>query len=277
MPDVFSKIYLKYDRDIKPMLKDLSGATRLSFLLYSLAEKNIDKVSQEPDPVFDMEWDNLIILDACRFDLFKEVYEGDADSRISVGSSTLEYVEKTFSKGDYNDTVYVTGNPHFHKSQFRNLTERNVEDVFHSIFHTYQNDWDEDENTVLPDSLIRDAKTAKSLFANKKLVVHFMQPHYPFVNSDMSKGGIDPELEGEDESVWRKAEKGIYARDQAWQGYKKNLEFVIDRALELAEDLEGRTLVTSDHGNLVGENGLYGHPSRGKAKALRRVPSIFVD
>ena len=275
MADLFSRIYLKYDREIKPKLGNFPGSTRISFFLYSLAERKIDKISKDSEPVFEKEWDNLIILDACRFDLFKEVVNKDVESRISVGSSTLEYVEKTFSDGDYSNTVYVSGNPHFHQSQFENLTGRNVEEVFHSVFHTYQTDWDEKENTILPKPIIRDAKTAESLFGDKRLVVHFMQPHYPFVPSNLTKGGINSKLDESSESVWRKAERGEYSREEVWRAYKSNLEYVIEDIMDLVENLEGRTLVTSDHGNLVGENGLYGHPSRAQAKALRKVPFLF--
>ncbi|PSG98640.1 MAG: hypothetical protein BRC29_00755 [Nanohaloarchaea archaeon SW_7_43_1] len=272
---MFSKIYLKYDRILKKKLGDFPGLTRLSFFLYKLAERNIEKV-EGGESVFEMEWDNLIILDACRFDTFRECYDGEIDSRISLGSSTLEYMEKNFSSGNFVDTIYVTGNPHFHPSQFKNLTGRNLEDVFHSVFHTYQTDWDKDANTVLPEPLIRDAKTARNLFEDENLVIHFMQPHYPFVNSDLAKGGINPELDDSAESVWRKAEKGEYSRKEVYQTYESHLEFVLPKAKELAETLEGKTVITSDHGNLVGENGLYGHPSRARARCLRKVPLLVI-
>lgn len=38
-----------------------------------------------------------------------------------------------------------------------------------------------------------------------------------------------------------------------------------------AEVVQGKTVLTSDHGNLVGENNLYGHPAESKAKVLREV------
>lgn len=277
MSDIFSKLYRKYDREIKNKIPEFPGSTKLSFLLYYLAERQIKQISREPRDLFERNWEHLIIIDACRNDLFKQVCAENSGTEISVGSSTLEYISKTFSKGGFEDIVYVSGNPHFHSSQFENLTGRDLETVFHTVFHTYESKWDRDYNTVMPESVITDAKTAVKLFPDKRKVIHFMQPHYPFVDSELSKEGINSRLDNEGDSVWRRAERGEYTQEEVWEAYKSNLEFVLPKAISLAEDLEGKTLVTSDHGNLVGENSLYGHPSEGRAEALRKVPSLVVQ
>lgn len=58
---------------------------KLSFLVYLMEE-------QRP---LDRSWDYLIILDACRFDVFEEVYDDFLEGRLrkveSVGSSTPEW------------------------------------------------------------------------------------------------------------------------------------------------------------------------------------------
>ena len=59
------------------------------------------------------EWDVAIILDACRYDTFKEVYrkylpKGKLEKRIGA-NETLDWLKKNFN--DYHDVVYISGHP----------------------------------------------------------------------------------------------------------------------------------------------------------------------
>lgn len=72
------------------------------------------------DPVWEREWDVLVILDACRYDVFESEY-GDAawldqlEAMTSVGSASPEWMDNTFTPGYYDEmesTAYVTGNPY---------------------------------------------------------------------------------------------------------------------------------------------------------------------
>ena len=60
--------------------------------------------------VFAKERDILVILDACRLDLYQESINADAESIWSVGSSSEEWLANTFAEVDTSDTIYVTGN-----------------------------------------------------------------------------------------------------------------------------------------------------------------------
>ena len=67
--------------------------------------------------ILDEDWDNLIILDACRYDFFKEEIEkrqidGYLKKVISRGSHTLNFLKENFTEDYYNDIVYITANPH---------------------------------------------------------------------------------------------------------------------------------------------------------------------
>ena len=53
--------------------------------------------------IFDELWDNLIILDACRYDTFKEVFTtrkitGNLELRISRGAHTTSFLRENFQK-----------------------------------------------------------------------------------------------------------------------------------------------------------------------------------
>ncbi|MBC5792918.1 MAG: hypothetical protein H8Z69_02645 [Nanohaloarchaea archaeon] len=208
-------------------------------------------------------------MDACRHDLFEEVV-GESDYRYSLGSNSSEFVEKNFSEGDWSDTVYVTANPHFHKTHFESLTGKKAEEVFHEVFHTYETDWNKDERTIMPEDVARDAETAANLFPDKKLIIHFMQPHYPFLNSDLEESGIRI-VDGEGgKTIWERAERGEIDKREVRGAYKRNLEIVMEYVKDL--NLEGTTRVTADHANLFGEGGIYGHPKEAHVKPLLRVP-----
>jgi len=271
---MIQEIYREYCNRIYRNYKHIRGTWRAKYILQKPLVKGLEEPEKEEESIFKEEWDTLLILDACRHDLYEEV-NGETEKRTSLASKTPGFISETFSGEDYSDTVLVTGNPHYSKKHFRELTGRKVGEIFHEVFRTYQEDWNEEENTVLPEALIRDAKTARKLFPNKKIIVHLMQPHYPFVNSDLEKGGIRPDLDHqkEDFSLWQKAEMGDYQQEKLWKAYRRNLEFIMDEVEGHVEGLEGKIVITSDHGNLVGENGLYGHPALNKSvKQLREVP-----
>jgi hypothetical protein len=48
--------------------------------------------------------------------------------------------------------------------------------------------------------------------------------------------------------------------------------YVLDSVKTLLRSVDGSVVITADHGNLLGEFGLYGHPDYVPAPALKRVP-----
>jgi glucan phosphoethanolaminetransferase (alkaline phosphatase superfamily) len=62
------------------------------------------------------------------------------------------------------------------------------------------------------------------------------------------------------------------SREKILEGYKSNLARVMEFVDMLGEELNGKTIVTADHGELLGENDLYGHPGHSNLEILRKVP-----
>jgi hypothetical protein len=224
------------------------------------------------------DWDNLLILDACRYDLFEEVFphEGELDSVISRGSDTPEFLESNFVGRSFHDTVYVSANPQ---------TERiGIGECFHAYVRLWESDWDEDSHTVLPEVVADRALEAAEQYPDKRLIVHFVQPHYPFLGETgqniahrtISGGGIIEDDRGH-ESVWRRLEAGEIEEDTVRNAYRENLEIAIPAVQRLAESLAGKTVITSDHGNAFGRFGIYGHPGRCYLECLTRVPWLELD
>lgn len=266
-----STLYKNYQHRIYPRIQDKRGATRLRSVLNRLSLRNLESYTGAPQSIFEAEdWDNLFILDACRHDLYEEVTGRSVPKRVTLGSSSRDYIQHTYRDRTCNDVVYITGNPYFHTSYFPELTGQKTGDVFHDISHVYLNRWDDEHGTVLADDMVAAAQEAAEQYPAKRKVVHFMQPHLPFVPNRVGDG-FTQEHTGSD-NVWKRCERGEISADEAWVAYKENLRYVLPHVHRLAEQLGRTTVVTADHGNLVGEGGRFSHPGGCDAKVLREVP-----
>lgn len=228
------------------------------------------------------DWDALVVLDACRYDLFEEIADLDRFDEYrrvrSPGSATNEWTERAFTAtGPHGDIVYVTGNP---------MTSRHAAQSFHRLVEVWTDAFDESLGSVPAEVVTEAAIKARETYPNKRLVVHYVQPHYPFVRDPGLQftdwGGTDTirneNADARARDVWQALRLGLVDRETVWAGYRRNLEYVLDRIDPLLSALEGRTVVTSDHGNLLGERGspipvrLYGHPEGCRHRDLVTVP-----
>lgn len=236
--------------------------------------------------VVDESWDILIVLDACRADLFEEVADLNSyDSysvRKSAGSATNEWTKANFDGQAQTDTIYVTGNP---------VVSRWVQTAFAEFVEVWRDNFDPELGTVSAESVTEAAIETHEANPDKRLIVHYLQPHYPFVEN--------PELrftqfEGTDEvtvseahsgasDVWEAVGLGLVEPEVAWAGYRRNLEYVLEAISPLLEAASGRIVITSDHGNMLGERTrpipikLYGHPDGIYHPALRNIPWAVID
>lgn len=236
--------------------------------------------------VTERDWDNLVVLDACRADLFEEEADLDAfdayERVTSRGSMTPEWTRRNFADGEFGDTVYVSANPY---------TSLVAGDSFHRLVSVWKSAFDEERGTVPPAAVVDAARTAATEFPAKRRVVHFIQPHHPFVGDEEAaaySGWDVRHLVTDDHprhphDPFEAYSMGLLDRDALWEAYADTLSLVLDHALALARDLPGRTVVTSDHGNMVGERGwpvptpVYGHHPRLRYPELVDVPWAVVD
>jgi hypothetical protein len=201
------------------------------------------------------DWDTLVILDACRYDLFADVNTLDGDLRrvASLGTGTDEFLKRNVDGKTFSDTVYLTANPHLHFQRAE----------FHDVVRLWQHDWDDDLDTVRPEVVTDRALEAYRQYPHKRHVVHFVQPHYPFIG-ETGRELIESELAirgflQDHKSIFHHLEEGTVDHEVVWTAYRENLELTLPHVRRLREELPGRTVVTSDHGNAFGEWGVYGH------------------
>ena len=234
--------------------------------------KTLDTVDQSDCRGIDsFDWKNLIIMDACRHDYYGEVTGREVDSRLAIGGCSPHFVEKNFSDGDWSDVFYISANPFTSEDNLKNLTGK--EDVFHTVWELYRTDWDDELGIVPPDSVVEKVKTVQELYPEKRKIIHFMQPHHPFLTEDGEKRRRGPNFS------YVTANNGLVRSKKLVKGYKENISIVENRVQELKEILTGRTIATADHGELLGEDGIYGHYEKfHEAELLRKVPhEVIID
>ena len=218
-------------------------ARALLVLYYSYLRKN------KGEHVALKEWDNLIIIDACRHDILEKELGKKVDYIISRGSATPEWLIENFKGKKYKDIVYVTANP---------FVDVLVKDSFYKVISVWKLAWNKKHDTVLPKDVVKYALIAKKMYPKKRLIVHFMQPHYPFVRYPEIKATLSKlreYAEGKRETLgdvnpWELARKGKIPIEKVWEAYTDNLKFVLSYALGLGKKLGGKSIISSDHGNV---------------------------
>jgi hypothetical protein len=232
--------------------------------------------------IFERDWDNLILLDACRYDLFENnsTLRGYLRPVKSRGTNTIQFLTTNFSDRDLTDTVYVTGNPQFKK------IEQELQVDLHAVINAWEDDrWDEEIGTVLPREMTESAMQAVKDYPRKRLVIHYNQPHIPFIGDfGMEQFNLE-EISAHPLPFWQQPMAGVWScsDEDIWRAYRENLIEVLPHVERLLDSLEGKTVVTSDHGNLIGEHAAplpnveYGHPSKLYVPELLTVPWLEVE
>lgn len=236
------------------------------------------------------DWDNLIILDACRYDMFEERHTlpGRLESRVSRGSNTAEFLRRNFRGRTFEDTVYVTANPQ---------VSVRLDDPFHRTIAVWEDGWDDDLNTVPPATMREATANAHEKYPDKRIISHWVQPHYPFIGEfgrehighqagiELSKRMASAaEAKSDHDHVWDMLKRGAVSEAVVRKAYTENLLVTLPHVEELLSELTGTTVVTSDHGNLLGEYPkpcpvpfrLYGHPEGVYSEKLVKVPWLVV-
>lgn len=196
----------------------------------------------------------IVVLDACRYDYLSEMI--DVEKAYSPALNTPQWIN-TIWQGQY-DGAYVSGTPWI-------LRRYDGYEHWDQIENVWDYGWDDELKTVMPDTLARAVRKTN----RDRMVAHFMQPHMPYIAEPRieSRGlGRGPRVENAVEKV------GI---EKVRDAYRANMRLAVKAADNLVDDFNGPTVLTADHGELLGEkiNGepKYGH-NKPDCELLHRVP-----
>lgn len=226
------------------------------------------------------DWDTLIVCDACRADLFTETdapsWFNEYTEVTSLASTTSEWLNHNFPNS-HGEIVYVAGNP---------MVSLHKPETFHELVEIWRDGWDAKENIIRAEPVTKAAIEARERHPNKRLVIHYMQPHAPFFGHpelhymDYSKmEGIEGQGQNKAGNIWEAVKRGYVDEKSAWEGYIDNLQYVLQEVKQLLEcEQMGRSIVTSDHGNVFTKRSYpipfrySGHPIGHRDSELVTVP-----
>ncbi|NLW49403.1 MAG: methyltransferase domain-containing protein [Candidatus Brocadiaceae bacterium] len=232
--------------------------------------------------LLDSEWNVLIVLDACRAEAFRRVIDPRVRTVRSLAPCTRVWVHEfgrlTARRTDWPDILWVTANPVID----RDCAACGVRGV--RLLSAWRTRWDRHGAagipTVHPDALGDELRAYLAAHGQPaRMIVHYMQPHAPYIGSPELGAGRtgtarDPFLQAlrrlpdPEEAVLR----GELDWGEVRRAYDGNLRLVWESVRGLLPHLKGRAIVTADHGELLGEDGHFGHECRWSTELLRRVP-----
>jgi hypothetical protein len=161
----------------------------------------------------------------------------------------------------------ITGNP---------FSEKVVDQSrFELVDEVWKYAWDDELGTIQPGPITDRAIDVSRNQHPEKMILHYMQPHFPFVPyAEMHPGfGLDEFADPAAKDIWTQLERGEYTREEVWNAYRANLEYILDELNLLFDNLDyENVIITADHGNALGEFGFYGHPGGVPLDCLRKVP-----
>lgn len=242
------------------------------------------------------EWDNLLILDAQRFDYFKKLYPAYLKGKL-IQTQTNSSCTETWLANNWQrqyDLTYISGNPYVNSAgvPIRKYDENpdailngyTAKTHFKEIIDVWDYYWNDEFNTVMPEAInnaIREHTNGKNFIA------HYVQPHWPYIGKTRMPTGSGIRLRS---NIHRglynkkalkkftptKDPKSAAHMQKVRQCYADNVRAVLEGVADIVPYLKGTTIISADHGELLGEDGYYNHPCRFKHPLLRLVPWFTV-
>lgn len=280
---------------------DFDGVVKGMFFMYVGAWLSVTSRYPIGTNVYDRDWDALIVLDSARVDAMREVapeydFIDTVDSIWSVGSNSQEWYVQTFREQyaeSISETALLSSNPNAravledHDLNPRGttpflFTDWSTVDVDRFNYVEFTRDHDRPfadvsdrtstVGTIQGPSYVTERAIAAGRGDSDRLVVHYFQPHRPFVHGLVAE---DRDMTIAEERPYETVADGGVSRDDLFSMYLDNLRVALDSIEELLENLDAeKVVITSDHAELFGELGQYGHFLGVPHPALKRVPWV---
>jgi len=152
-------------------------------------------VNNDEINLLEEEWDILIILDACRYDTFEEVYKkilkrkGELKKAKTFSNGTKEWMDGNIKGMDCSDIIYIDPIIMFDMWLPNN--------TFFEVDRVWKYGWNYYYGTILPRQMTDSALKQMKKHPNKRIIVHYHQPHPPFLDPafrKIVKNIVTPEL-----------------------------------------------------------------------------------
>ena len=213
----------------------------------------------------------LLVLDACNWKVLSSLRDDWAVKVVrSRGSSTCEWLQRTFTK-PLKDVTYVSSNPYTYLL-------KGIRKNFKHVIDLPLLGWNETLNTVHPRTVNLFVKE-KLVAGEKKLIVHYMQPHAPFLaDTWLNVYTHDFRRDMRELKIYDLARKNPEIRKKFIRAYTKTLAILlkyIDRLIKIVKELERevKIVVSSDHSEIL--RGVYNPYNKFRKKIWLWIPWIL--
>jgi len=251
------------------------------------------RVPQQQDYLTEL-WDQdeytLLVFDTGRYDylepILTDLFNGDVQEVYSAARDTFEWIGPTWGQRNHPETTYISGMvpviediAEIQDGQFQSMYGGyNPGEHIGDIHSVWKDKWDATLSTVTPETLV---DYAEDYLDRDKLVVHFNQPHSPYcgvpklLGHSNTPSAMPNQGNPNDEPIWRAVRAGTLSDTELRVAYMGNALRALQAVTALVEHREN-VIITADHGEALGEYGMYAHHRTPHPKR-RSVPWMEVD
>jgi len=244
--------------------------------------------------VYERPWDTLILLDTCRVDALKEVADEygflppakEISTLTSIASSSYTWMANTFVEEyaqEVANTIYISANIYsewvledgWRPEEERGISHCNWSTLDANDLNGLDQPWRHGEDLLDhpdPEHVTKRAIGHHREFDPERMIVHYSQPHEPYIAQAIEDGRTEDELHDYEEDPWSYLKTGGDL-DVVWDVYLADLRMVLDHVETLLRNHDAeRVVISADHGEAFGEYGVYRHPVAVPHPQIRQVP-----
>ena len=198
--------------------------------------------------VLDRDWDTLLTLDCGRYDIFSEIANlpGSLTKERSVGSVTADFLKRNFSGRRAHDVVYLSANPQVGRHK-KHIDVHKLIGLWHDT-STKTDGQENSQGLTDPKPVVERAVELHENFPNKRHIVHLLPPHVPHKFKDGGEIPVDSPYRN-----YEAARAGEVDASEMRDVYTENYKYVLDAIQPLLDEINGKVVITADHGELLGE------------------------
>lgn len=263
----------------------------VSFIISLGYSKVLDKQIDEIDYLRQEGDYLLIVLDACRYDYLDKVIddyfpEAEVKPVFNEARNTFEWGRNVW--GDQIWTVpYISGAVPINSMIDEETAKDN--DLYQgyvpsnylvNIVDVWDTGWDDELNVTPPEKVTEAGLDREN---SSEMVVHYFQPHAPYIGDEKETGLDDVEpfstkTEPADKIIWDKIKSGEISDDRLKRLYEDNLRRALESVTTLVSETSyDKVVITADHGEALGELGVYAHPEHLDHPKVRVVPWVDIS
>lgn len=222
-----------------------------------------EKLPELPALLDAVEWDVLCVFDACRWDAFDEFCDGSEPVKSPV-AHTFDWVDQICcaDERDWSDVTYLSGT--VMTSEVETVDDYDCSLDAHVKDHRQEFDPGSEAYSDLNGTTDPREITKKASVIEPPVVVHYFQPHNPFVGNlhlnvgtsfDETELGIDSLTGGSYEAEL--VRNGHVSLEMYRAAYIENVKLVWQETKPLRDSFD-KVITTADHGEFLGPD-RFGH------------------